>query len=231
MSTWAYSPVVTRTTQVKRNTMIIIDKKIEDYCVLKSSNPSKFANEIEAYTKANVEDFSMLTGKLEGSVLGFLIRSISAKRVLEIGTYTGYSALCMAENLPSSGKVITLDINEVTTSLAKNFWKKSPHGKKITAINGPALNSLKNLKGKFDFVFIDADKPNYLDYFKITLKMLTPRGMIAIDNVLWSGKVLDPQDDSSRGICALNDYISSKKNLYKTMLPIRDGIFVVRKIS
>jgi caffeoyl-CoA O-methyltransferase len=151
--------------------------------------------------------------------------------VLEIGTYTGYSALCMAENIPKSGIVYTLDINEGTTELAKSFWAKSPNGKKIKSLVGPAKETLPKIKGKFDFIFIDADKPNYLDYFKISLKMLTKGGIIAVDNVLWSGKVLDPQDNQTNAICALNDFISQKKGFFKTMLPIRDGIFLVGKIS
>ncbi|MFI5390683.1 MAG: O-methyltransferase [Bacteriovoracales bacterium] len=211
--------------------MKFVDEKIEDYCVLKSSRPSKYADEIESYTKKNVSHSQMLTGKMEASVLGFLIRSIKAKRVLEIGTYTGYSALCMAENLPKSGVVYTLDINEATTELAKSFWAKSPHRKKIKPLLGPAKETLLKIKGKFDFIFIDADKPNYLEYFKISLKMLTKGGVIAIDNVLWSGKVLEPNDNQTKAICELNDFISEKNGFYKTMLPVRDGIFLVRKLS
>jgi caffeoyl-CoA O-methyltransferase len=207
-----------------------IDEKIENYCISKSSTPSKNADRIEDYTKTNVPMSQMLTGKMEASVLGFLIRSTKAKRVLEIGTYTGYSALCMAENLPKNGIVYTLDIDEKTTALAKVFWAKSPHGKKIKSILSPAKEGLLKIKGKFDFIFIDADKVNYLDYFKICLNKLTSNGIIAVDNVLWSGKVLDPKDEETRAICALNEYISSKKGFYKTLLPIRDGIFLVKKI-
>lgn len=211
--------------------MKFIDEKIENYSILKSSRPSKNADVIEDFTKKNVPMSQMLTGKMEASVLGFLIRATNAKKVLEIGTYTGYSALCMAENLPKNGVVYTFDIDEKTTALAKKFWAKSPHGKKIKSILSPAKEGLLKIKGKFDFIFIDADKVNYLDYFKICLNKLTPNGIIAIDNVLWSGKVLDPKDKETKAICALNDYISSKKGFYKTLLPIRDGIFLVKKVS
>lgn len=210
--------------------MKFIDEKIENYSISKSTRPSKNAEAIEDFTKKNVPMSQMLTGKMEASVLGFLIRSIKAKKVLEIGTYTGYSALAMAENLPKNGVVYTLDINEETTALAKSFWAKSPHGKKIKSILGPAKEGLSKIKGKFDFIFIDADKVNYLDYFKISLKMLTKDGIIAVDNVLWSGQVLDPKDENTKAICALNDFISSKKSLVKTLLPIRDGIFLVKKV-
>jgi len=207
-----------------------IDKKIENYCVSKSSRPSKYADKIEIFTKSSVPRSQMLTGKMEASVLGFLIRISGARRVLEIGTYTGYSALAMAECLPKNGVVYTLDLNEETTALAKRFWAKSPHGKKIKPVLGPAKKSLSKIKGKFDFIFIDADKVNYLDYFKISLKMLTKNGMVAIDNVLWSGKVLNPKDKETKAICALNNYISTQKGLYKTLLPVRDGIFLVKKV-
>lgn len=210
--------------------MKFIDEKIENYCISKSSRPSKNADRIEDFTKKNVPMSQMLTGKMEASMLGFLIRTSGAKKVLEIGTFTGYSALAMAENLPKNGLVYTLDINKETTALAKGFWAKSPHGKKIRSILCPAKEGLLKIKDKFDFIFIDADKVNYLDYFKISLKMLTKNGMIAIDNVLWSGKVLDPKDEETKAICALNDFISSKKGFYKTLLPIRDGLFLVKKV-
>ena len=210
--------------------MKFIDEKIENYCILKSTRPSKNADMLEKFTRTNVPMSQMLTGPMETSVLGFFIRSINAKRVLEIGTYTGYSALCMAENLPKNGIVYTLDIDEKTTAIAKSFWAKSPHGKKIKSIIGPAKEGLSKIKGKFDFIFIDADKANYLDYFKISLKMLTKGGIIAVDNVLWSGQVLNPEDESAKAICKLNDFVAQKKDLVKTLLPIRDGILLVKKL-
>jgi len=168
---------------------------------------------------------------MEGSLDWFLLRSIEAKRVLELGTYTGYSALTMAENLPADGEVITLDINESTVTLAKSFWSQSHHGHKIKSLLGSALDSLKSLNGPFDFVFIDADKRNYIEYLKLTLPLLSSKGMIVIDNVLWDGKVLpDAELDSSEHrdrntefIRLVNDFVANEESLYGTLLPIRDG--------
>ena len=211
--------------------MLVSDSKIHEYCIQKSNRPSKICKELENYTKNNVPYSQMLIGELEASLLSFLLRSIKAKSVLEFGTFTGYSALCMAEHLPDDGLVITLDINPETVEIAKDYWKNSAHGHKIQSILGPALETVKTLERSFDFIFIDADKVNYLDYLKASLKVLSPKGIIAIDNVLWSGKVLDQkgQDRDTLAIQKINDFISENSDLYGTLLPIRDGIFLVQK--
>lgn len=218
--------------------MQLVDKKIEDYCLSKSNLPSQYCLALENHTRANISGAQMLIGKMEASFLGFLLRSINAKRVLELGTYTGYSALAMAENLPSDGEVITLDINQSTIEVAKNFWGKSPDGKKIKSILGQAIEVIPTLSGEFDLVFIDADKRNYIDYLKMTLPKLSNKGMIVIDNVLWSGKVLPDAeldksvhyDSNTEFIRKVNDFIAESKDLYGTLLPIRDGMFLIKKI-
>lgn len=217
--------------------MQITDKKIEEYCLSKSDLPSNDCQSIEEYTRANVHGAGMLIGKMEASFIGFLLRSIKARRVLELGTFTGYSALAMAENLPSNGEIITVDINKETVDLAKGFWAKSAHGHKIKSMMGSGLDIIPTLTGKFDFVFIDADKRNYIDYLKLTVPMLSENGMIVIDNVLWGGQVLpgsestgsDLRDRNTEFIRAVNDYIAESKDLYGTLMPIRDGMFLVRK--
>lgn len=217
--------------------MQITDKKIEEYCISKSNLPSNDCMAIEEYTRANVHGAGMLIGKMEASFIGFLLRSIKAKRVLELGTFTGYSALTMAENLPSDGEIITVDINQETVALARDFWGKSAHGKKIRSILGSGLEVIPTLGGKFDFVFIDADKRNYIDYLKMTVPMLSENGMIVIDNVLWGGQVLpgsestgsDLRDRNTEFIRAVNDYIAANPELYGTLMPIRDGMFLVQK--
>jgi predicted O-methyltransferase YrrM len=177
----------------------------------------------------------MLVGEMEGSLLGFLVRALKVNRVLEVGTYTGYSALCMAENLPAAGEVITLDIDDELTEFSKKHWSQSPHGEKINKLIGPALETIPKLEGEFDLVFIDADKENYLNYLKLCLPKLSQNGIIVVDNVLWSGKVLKdaselgPEDSSTIHIKELNDYVSGAPDLYGTMLPIRDGIFLITK--
>lgn len=217
--------------------MQMVDKKIEEYCIAKSNLPSSDCERIEDYTRAHVHGSQMLIGKMEASFIGFLLRSASAKRVLELGTFTGYSALAMAENLPEDGEIITIDINQETVALAQEFWKQSVHGHKIKSILGSGLDIIPTLKTPFDFVFIDADKRNYIDYLKLTVPMLSPRGIIVIDNVLWSGKVLpdseldmgEHRDRNTEFIRQVNDYIASEPALYGTLLPIRDGMFLVKK--
>lgn len=210
--------------------MNFIDEKLEEYCISKSSLPSSDCEEIQKYTLENEHWSVMLTGKMEASFLGFLIRLINAKRVLEFGTFTGYSALSMAENLPEDGEIITLERDPRLHKLSREFWDKSPHGSKIKSHLGDALNILEKVEGNFDFAFIDADKVNYLNYLNFTLERLNPNGMIAIDNVLWSGKVLgDDQDKSTVAIRKLNDHLANREDLYITMLPIRDGITLIQK--
>jgi caffeoyl-CoA O-methyltransferase len=137
----------------------------------------------------------------------------------------------MAENLPEDGEVVTLDINPETTKVAKEYWKQSLNGKKIKSILGPAVETVKNLKQEFDFIFIDADKVNYLSYFKICLEKLSSKGIIAIDNVLWSGQVLkeNHQDENTMAIQEVNNFISKREDLYSTLLPVRDGLFLIQK--
>lgn len=217
--------------------MQITDKNIEEYCISKSNLPSNDCKTIEDFTRANVHGAGMLIGKMEASFLGFLLRSIKATRVLELGTFTGYSALAMAESLPNHGEIITVDINQETVSLAKSFWSKSAHGYKIKSILGSGLDIIPTLTGKFDFIFIDADKRNYIDYLKLTIPMLSENGMIVIDNTLWSGRVLpnsepsgsDLHDRNTDFIRMVNDYIAESADLYGTLLPIRDGMFLVQK--
>ncbi len=217
--------------------MQITDKKIEQYCLSKSHLPSSDCRRIEEYTRANVHGAQMLIGPLEASLLGFLLKSVNAKRVLELGTFTGYSALTMAEHLPSDGEIITIDINQETVALAQKFWNESDNGQKIKSHLGSGLEIIPTLKGSFDLVFIDADKRNYIEYLKLTLPLLSPNGIIVIDNVLWSGKVLPDADldqsvhydRNTEYIRAVNDFIAESKDLYGTLLPIRDGMFLVRK--
>jgi len=212
--------------------MGFVPEKLEDYCVSQSTLPSSCAEAIRKYTEANVPYSQMLIGPLEGSFLGFLVSLTRAKRVLEIGCYTGYSALTMAERLPTKGELITLDIDPKTNKIAQKFWAKSPHGKKIRPIIGPALESLKDLKGPFDLVFIDADKTNYLNYFKKCLPLLSSGGFIAVDNCLWNGEVLHKNtgNPDTRAIQKFNDHIKKRKDLEAVLLPVRDGIFLIRKI-
>lgn len=216
--------------------LMMTNELINQYCIDHSNTVSGINDEIENYTKANVYSPQMLIGKLESSLLAFLIKSINAKRILEIGTYTGYSALAMATYLPDDGELITLDINKETNEIAQGFWNKSEHGHKIKAHLAPALESIPSLEGQFDIVFIDADKNNYMNYLKLTRDKLSTNGMIIIDNCLWSGNVAKAEAEiaeraqkTTKSIKEVNAFVKQDPELFGTMLPVRDGMFLIRK--
>jgi caffeoyl-CoA O-methyltransferase len=212
--------------------MKFVSKEIEDYSIQKSNTPSSLCDELQEYTQNNIDMSQMLIGKMEASFLGFLIRSHQVKNIVEFGTYTGYSALAMAESLPTDGKIVTFDIDEKNAETAKKFWLKSPHSKKITQVIGPALESIKNITFLIDLAFIDADKENYTNYLNACLEKLSPNGIIVIDNVLWSGSVLqNATSTSTQAIQDVNNFISNNSNLYGTLLPIRDGMFLVQRLN
>lgn len=204
---------------------------LETYCIQNSHSPSPLCEELAAYTRTHVPDSVMLTGRVVVSTLGTLIRLLGVKRILEVGTYTGYSALAMAEHLPEAGELVTLDINSETVEVGKKFWRQSPHGKKITSVVGPAAETIEALKGKFDLVYIDANKPGYIDYLKKSLSLLNPHGLIVADNTLFSGQVLEPNnpDVRGKGIRAFNDYLRTRNDLFITLLPICDGLTLILK--
>ena len=171
----------------------------------------------------------MLTGAIEGRFLELLVHASGARQVLEIGTFTGYSALSMAAALPEDGRIDTLDIEPRHAEVAQRYFDRSPHGSKITLHLGPATETIGKLEGNFDLVFIDADKEGYDAYYEAVLPRLSERGLIAIDNTLWSGRVLDPQDSSTKKIAALNDKIAADERVVAVQLTVRDGITLVRR--
>jgi caffeoyl-CoA O-methyltransferase len=209
--------------------MLSLQPEIEKYAELKTGSVDPLLEDLARETYAEMEIPQMLCGALEGSFLKMLVQVSNATRVLEIGTFTGYSALLMAEGLPENGQLFTLDIDRKHIDFASKFIARSPHGKKIKIIEGPALNSLAKLEGPFDFVFIDADKTNYSNYYRAVLPKVRSGGLIAADNVLWSGRVLNPKDESDHAICAFNDLVSADPSVDKILLPIRDGVFLIRK--
>ena len=181
---------------------------------------------------ANYSNHSMLSGFFQGRVLSMISKMIQPKLVLEIGTYLGYSALCFAEGLGEGGKVITLDIDEATNKVARSFVAKSPYADRIEFHLGPAAEVIPTLPGTFDLVFIDADKPNYTNYYKLVFDRVRLGGFIIADNVLWSGKVLHKekeQDDSTKALHAFNWMVKADSRVSNVLLPIRDGLMVVRK--
>jgi caffeoyl-CoA O-methyltransferase len=209
----------------------ILPPAIEDYCRAHTSPPSALLAELEAWTRANRNDAQMLTGHLEGALLAWLVRLTGARRALEIGTFTGYSALAMAEALAADGELITCDNNAARAEIARSFFDRSPHGKKIKLRLGPALEILAALPADaaFDFVFIDADKENYSNYYDAVLPRLKPGGLLVADNVLWSGRVLKPESPADRAIVAFNERVRADARVACLMLPVRDGVLLARK--
>jgi caffeoyl-CoA O-methyltransferase len=209
----------------------IVDPDIERYAA-EHSTPEP--PELQAVAAETREKFGgragMLTGHLEGGFLRSLVAVSGARRVLEIGTFTGYSAMAMASALPSDGELITLDVSLEHVAVALRHIEASPWADRIKVRVGPALESLSTLDGPFDLVFIDADKTNYRNYYEAVLPKLSGRGVIAIDNVLWGGQVLDPSDtsDDTRAIAELNDAIAADDRVECVMLTIRDGVSCVR---
>ncbi|MBI1861579.1 MAG: O-methyltransferase [Deltaproteobacteria bacterium] len=196
-----------------------------------STCPSPLTEELAVFTREHVAMSVMLSGPLVGSFLGFLVSLLKARCVLEIGTYTGYSALCMAERLPVDGHLITLDINRETTDIARRFWGRSEGGKKIELRLGDAMETLAVLPGPFDLVFIDADKPGYPNYLEACLPKLSPLGVIVADNALFSGEVVNPVTATRNGqaVAAFNDLVRNNPQLESVLLPVRDGLNVIRR--
>ncbi|GAB4009940.1 MAG: class I SAM-dependent methyltransferase [Bdellovibrio sp.] len=209
--------------------MKFIDEKIEQYALAHSTKPSSICKELENYTREHEPMARMLIGELEGSLLQTLIHLTRAQNILEIGTFTGYSALVMAEALGPKGKVTTLDITK--REYTKSFWMKSKHGEKIEAITGDANEIIKQLSGPYDLIFIDADKSSYLNYLERGLELLSAHGVIVIDNILWSGKVLDESitDADTVALRKVSKWLMSRSDLHVTMLPVRDGVSLVSK--
>ena len=217
--------------------MKFIDPILEEYCIDHSKRPSALNKELFEKTHETQDMPQMLVGEMEASFLGFLIRAAKVQRILEIGTFTGYSALAMARELPQNGELITLDVNPASVKLAQEFWDRAPWGKKIKSVLGPGLETIPKLQGQFDLVFIDADKENYKKYLDLVLPRLSGNGMIVVDNVLWSGKVVRGSKydyhiptASTLALREFNDYIKGRGDLYATMLPVRDGLFLIKRI-
>jgi len=207
----------------------IVSKKIEQYCIEHTTPESKLLHELVVDTIKHTAYPEMEVGHLEGAFLRMLVRLLRAKRILELGTFTGYSSLVMAEGLPDDGELITCDIDPETTEIAKRYWSRSLHGKKIELKLGPALETLKTIEGPFDMVFIDPDKMNYINYWELCMPKIRSGGLLVVDNVLWSGSVLKPEDETDRAIADFNKHVYNDKRVEVVMLPIRDGVTVAWK--
>lgn len=218
------------TTSANGFKMEILNESLQRYAEQHTTPESDLLRRINRDTNANVLMPRMLSGHLQGRVLSMISQMICPKAVLEIGTYTGYSALCLAEGLADGGKIITIDINEELEEKVKGYFEL--FREKIDYRIGNALDIVPGLKEMFDLVFIDADKINYTSYFDLVIDKVRAGGFILADNVFWSGKVLDERPDAdTRAIISFNQKIHNDKRVENVLLPIRDGIMMIRKVS
>lgn len=211
----------------------LVPAEIEVYAQAHSRSESEVRRALREETERTMEYAQMVVGPLEGAFLQMMAQLVGAKRVLEIGMFTGYSALCFAEALPADGSVITCEIDEKSATMGRRYVARSPHGSKITVRMGPALETMQTLAGPFDLIFIDADKTNYLNYYRRALDLLAPQGVILIDNVLWSGDVLKqpPPDASTAAIQELNRVVANDPRVTAVLVTIRDGVPVIRRAA
>jgi predicted O-methyltransferase YrrM len=211
--------------------MIITDDLL-NYAESFTSGESKVLAELRAHCYEHYSDSSMLSGFFQGRVLSMFSHMIRPAVVLEIGTYLGYSALCLAEGLTDDGKVITIDIQEETNRVARSYVAKTPYSSKIEFLLGTAIDLIPTLSDTFDLVFIDADKPNYSNYYDLVFNRIRQGGYIIADNVLWSGKVLaEVKDEDTRALYEFNQKVIADDRVENVLLPIRDGLMVIRKKS
>lgn len=208
----------------------IVSDEITAYTDSHSQKESELLKALRKETVESVPGSRMLSGPVVGAFLRTMVRLTGAKRILEIGTYTGYSALSMAESLTPDAKIITLDIDENVADVAQKYFDKSGFGHQIELRLGDAMESIANLNEPLDLVFIDADKRRYSDYFDATLPLLRQGGVMIFDNVLWSGRVLSPEDEQSKAIDALNKKVTLSKDVDNCLLSVRDGLQLVTKL-
>ena len=213
--------------------MDFLSSEIENYSLSHTSEENDLLKDLNRQTHVQVLQPRMLSGHLQGRILSMFSCMIRPSRVLEIGTYTGYSALCIAEGISENGKIITIDSNKELEPFTRTYFSKSKFNDQIEFIVGNALNVIPQLKETWDLVFIDADKENYLNYYESVLKNVRKGGFIIADNVLWSGKVtqeISPNDNETSGIVEFNKKVNKDSRVENVLVPVRDGLMVLRKV-
>jgi predicted O-methyltransferase YrrM len=212
--------------------MDFIPEAISEYCVRHSDAEDALLHELGRQTHLRTTQPRMLSGHLQGSFLSLISHLVKPKCILEIGTFTGYSALCLAKGLHTGGKLITIDTNPETSAMAQEYFNRSAYKDQIKFILGNAADIIRGLLENFDLVFIDADKKNYALYYDLVLDKLNAGGIILADNVLWSGKILDLEKNRDADTLAMDNFnkkIADDTRIEKVMLPLRDGVTVIRK--
>ncbi len=212
--------------------MDFIDRKIMEYVINNSEDEPELLKELAKETYQKILQPRMLSGHPQGRILSLLSKIIRPKRILEIGTYTGYGTICLAEGLTDDGKIITIDKNEEIIDFQNKYFEKSGYREKIIQLNGEALDIIETLSDKFDIVFLDADKENYIEYYKSISNKLVKGGILISDNVLWSGKVLEetPNDLETDILKRFNRLLKNDKKFATIIIPIRDGVSISRLI-
>ncbi|HXY43787.1 MAG TPA: class I SAM-dependent methyltransferase [Acidimicrobiales bacterium] len=212
--------------------MEIVNPQIEAYATAHSSPPTANLEEVASRTSAEHEDAQMMVGRLEGAFLEMLVHAVGARLVLEVGTFTGYSAISMAAALPAGGRIVTCEVDPEHAAHARENIEASGFAGRIELREGPALDTIAGLEGPFDLVFIDADKTGYGDYYEAVLPKLAAHGLIAADNTLRGGAVLEPnpETDATRAIQQFNDAVVSDPRVRCAQLPVRDGVTLIRRL-
>jgi caffeoyl-CoA O-methyltransferase len=210
--------------------MSFVPEDIERYAETHTSPHRELLQRLAEETRATLQRPQMLTGTIEGRFLEFIVYMTGALRILELGTFSGYSAISMAAALPPDGRIDTCEVEEEHAAVARRYIEEAGYSDRITIHMGPAVDTIGRLEGEFDFVFIDADKENYVNYYEAVLPRLSERGLIAADNTLWSGRVVDEanQDESTLAIRAFNDHVRDDERVVSVMLSVRDGVTLIR---
>ena len=206
---------------------------LEKYRLDHSQPESQLLRELTREVNVGMLHPHMLSGHIQGRLLSMIVSMMNARRVLELGTYVGYSAICMAEGLPADGKITTIDIDDEIEDIARGYIARSPHADKIEFLICDALEYLKTCNEQFDLVFIDANKRHYIAYFEAVFDKVRPGGIILADNTLWGGKVVEKvasNDYQTQGLLQFNDYLNTVSGIEYFILPLRDGITFIRKL-
>ncbi|MDZ4665737.1 MAG: O-methyltransferase [Bacteroidota bacterium] len=212
--------------------MDFIVETIQAYSEAHTAQESDLLKKLNRETNLKVGQPRMLSGHLQGRILSFLSKLMQPEFIMEIGTYTGYSALCLAEGLKPSGKLLTIDPNEETNIFAKRYFESSPYSKQIELVKAQALDIIPKIEKAIDLVFIDADKKNYLNYYIAVIDKVRAGGLIIADNVLWSGKILEDvlkMDAETKLIHEFNEFVNKDERVENLLLPVRDGLMLLRK--
>jgi caffeoyl-CoA O-methyltransferase len=208
----------------------IVPEDIERYAEAHTTPHPELLQRLAEETRATLQRPQMLTGTIEGRFLEFIVHMTGARRILELGTFSGYSAISMAAALPSDGRIDTCEVEEEHAAVARRYIEEAGYADRISIHMGPALDTIGRLEGEFDFVFIDADKENYVNYYEAVLPRLSERGLIAADNTLWSGRVIEEaeQEASTLAVRTFNDHVRDDVRVVSVMLSVRDGVTLIR---